>query len=241
MARRYGGLGRRPVARARPSNPNPIGTPIWQPTGFSQFSAPLGTPDNLSLFNQTVAAVLPNHAPIRVPHDGPYDQEITQGVANAGFVNKTVFDTSEFNAPSGIFFGFIIVPGAGAPVGSSFDFASGPIIPNSILPLRLTGDLFRNGEIFEANAITFTFNPSATRDGNSHNVLLTAENSSFAPPGLTDLTGAYEYRLTLRDTTGSGYDLSARFQVVPEPGTLVLLGAGALGLLACGRRRRSAA
>jgi hypothetical protein len=43
-------------------------------------------------------------------------------------------------------------------------------------------------------------------------------------------TGTYAIRLT-----------GAEFAVIPEPGTLTLLGAGALGLLACGRRRRKQA
>ena len=36
--------------------------------------------------------------------------------------------------------GFVLVPGPGAPIGSSPDFTSGPIIPRSVQPITAGGD-----------------------------------------------------------------------------------------------------
>jgi hypothetical protein len=51
--------------------------------------------------------------------------------------------------PSGVYLGFVLAPGPGAPNGSAFDFASGPIIPNSVFPVLVRGDVFLNGALFE--------------------------------------------------------------------------------------------
>lgn len=232
-----------PAAQAQVSV-TPVGSPIFGTLDVNLFSAPLGTSaSGFAEFFQTAAAVLPDHVPGRVPHAGPYDQEITQGLASAGLVSKFVFDVSELAAPQGIFFAFVIVPGAGAPLGSSLDFASGPIIPNANLPIRVAGDAFRNGALFEQDAFGATLGLVAGRDGSSHNFIIGALNSESAPPGLTDLTGDYEYRLTIRDAGQNGYNVSARFTVVnaiPELGTCALLAAGLLPLAGVVAHRRKA-
>lgn len=233
------------AARAQVSL-TPVGSPGFRTVDINLFSAPQGTPGSgFAEFAQTLSAVVPNHVPIsaRVPHAGPYDQEITQGLASAGLVSKSVFDVSEFTAPQGIFIGFVIVPGPDAPLGSSLDFANGPTIPNANLPIRVAGDVFRNGSLFEQDAFGVALDPVAGRDGSSHFVVFGAENSAFAPPGLTDLTGNYEYRLTVRDANQNGYNVSARFtvqNVIPEPGTCTLFAAGLLPLVGTVVRRRRA-
>jgi hypothetical protein len=167
-------------------------------------------------------------------------------VARLGFAEKTVFDVSEFSAPSGVFLIWMNIPGPNAPTGSSPDFASGPIIPNSIFPVRIAGDVYRNGAIFEQNAFGYNvpslnaLNPPLNVDGHSHFPFFGAEADVFGPAGLTDFTGAYEYRMTMRDVNGNGYNISARFQVtaIPEPGTMALLGTGGLTLLGFARHGR---
>jgi hypothetical protein len=225
---------------------------------FQLFSAPIGTPESgFAEFLQTALAILPEpnhrlHPQLGVgpgdPHAGPYTQELAQGLQAAGFVNKTVFEVSEFTAPNAIIVAWMNVPGPGAPTGSSPDYESGPIISNGVFPMRFTGDVYLNGALFEQDAFGLEqqaptgLTPPIDVQGYSHFPYFAAENSAFAPPGLTDLTGSYEYRWQVRDAGGNGWDISARFQVIPEPGTMTLLGTGTLVLLGCGwRRRRRAA
>jgi hypothetical protein len=217
----------------------PVGTPGYQVTDLHLFAAPTG-----AQAQQTFQALFPAHFP-RVPHQPPYNQELATGLALTGYREGDVFDVSEFTAPSGVYLGFVVVPGPGAPTGSSPDFLSGPIIPVGIQPIRIRGDVFLDGALFEQSPGAFSLNLTSVAgiDGGSHFVVALFEDSSFASPGLTDLTGAYEYRLTLRDANGNGYNALAQFQVaaVPEPSTLA--SAGIAGLIGCGvawRRRRRA-
>lgn len=231
----------------------PVGNPVYQIVDARLFAAPHGLAPTYSLFNQTTAQIFPGHFPARVPHAGPYERELSEGLARAGFADRTanpLFDVSEFSGPTGVFFGLIRVPGPNAPLGSSPDFASGPIVPNAAFPITVRGDVLRNGAIFEAGAFgPATSNPAAGFDGSSHNYNLFAENGSILPAG-ADLTGDYEYRITYRDAAGTtGYDVSARFRVaqgvqaVPEPGTCALIATGLLpfvGVIARRRRRAKA-
>jgi len=231
-----------------------IGTPTWQPVDTHVFSAPIGTPaTGFAEFSQTLDALLPppNHI-LRpgagvspgLPHPGPYDRELAEGIARLGFTDKSVFSVSEFSAPNGIYFATMFVPGANAPTGSSPDYASGPIIPNGLFPIRIEGDVFRNGGLFEQNAFGFSvpappaLNPPINVAGYSHFPFFAAEADVFGPPGLNDFTGAYEYRLTARDTSGNGYNISVRFSVVPEPNSLTLAGIGLFGIAGYAWRTR---
>ncbi len=170
-------------------------------------------------------ALFPNHFP-RVPHPGPYDQEFTEGLAATGYQEKQVFSVEDFTDPNAVHLGWILVPNANALTGSSFDFASGPIIPLATQPFRVRGDVFLNGAPFELGAFAFDAGTNDGFEGVSHFIIDVWENSAFAPPGLTDFVGDYEYRLTLRDTSNNGYDLLGRFSIaaVPEPGSLLTVG-----------------
>ncbi|MGC2578283.1 MAG: hypothetical protein WA376_11955, partial [Terrimicrobiaceae bacterium] len=141
----------------------------------------------------------------------PYVQELTEGLALTGFPEGEVFDVSQFTFPSGVYLGFVLVPRPAAPNGSTFDFASGPIIPSSVFPVLVRGDVLLNGAVFDGGAFNFNINPTVDV---SHIVAADSEDSSFAPPGLTDLIGAYEYRLTLRDSGNNGYDVVGQFSLV---------------------------
>jgi hypothetical protein len=66
-----------------------------------------------------------------------------------------------------------------------------------------------------------------------------ANNFDFASDPSAGIFGSYEYRITLTDASGSGWTISAPFQVVPEPATAVFLGFGLAGLVADGRMRRN--
>ena len=183
-------------------------------------------------------ALFPDHFPTRIPHGPPYDQEFADGLVITGFPEKDVFSVSDFTAPSAVHLGFVLVPTSNAATGSSVDFDSGPIIPNDILPIAVQGDVFLNGVLFEQNAFGFNLTSAADVDGRSHFLVETYENSAFAPPGLDSLVGDYEYRLTLRDVNGAGFNVVVQFAAVPEPGMLpqfALL--GAVLWASCVRRR----
>jgi hypothetical protein len=234
-----------------------VGTPTWQAVDSHLFSAPIGTSaTGFVEFSRTLDALLPPPNHIRrpgagispgAPHPGPYDRELAEGIARLGFTEKMVFNVSEFSAPNGVYFATMFVPAPGAPIGSSPDFSSGPIIPNGLFPIRIEGDVFRNGALFERNAFGFSvpaptaLNPPIDVAGYSHFPYFAAEADVFGPSGLSDFAGAYEYRLTARDVSGNGYNISVQFSVVPEPSGLTLLSLGSLGVVGYAWRLRRTA
>jgi hypothetical protein len=118
-----------------------VGAPVWKPTDFQLFSAPA---DTQAAFNHTIDLLLPLEGPgAALPysaHTGAYDQELSANVAAAGFVNQTVFPQSAITLdPNGVYFTYMMVPDPGV-VGSSRDFASGPVIPNSLFPFTTQAD-----------------------------------------------------------------------------------------------------
>jgi hypothetical protein len=236
-----------PVAAAEVTL-TPIGTPDWKPVDLHLFSAPIGSgASGYAEFYATLAAILPepNHVSDPVfgilpgtPHLGPYDQEIGSGVSGLGFAEKTIFSGREFSNGLGIHLAFMLVPTAGSPTGSSADFSSGPIIPNNLIPIHSIASTYRDGVLFSTPGEFDTKLPTGV-EGYSHIPNFYADNLDFA---LTTggVVGSYEYRLELTDAAGEGWNIVAPFQVVPEPGSLVLLGIGVIGLAAYGRigRRR---
>ena len=228
-----------------------VGTPTFVPTDFHVFAAPIGTAaTGYAEFTQTMQAILPppNHVlnPILgigpgAPHAGPYDQEMGEGVAANGFVESTTFPTADYSNGTGVFLVFMLVPGPGSPTGSSPDFASGPIIPNAIFPLTIDGSTFTNGTL---NDVLSQFQVPAIDqipgfeglEGHSHIPFFFADNFDFAA---RPVTGNYEYRISLLDTAGNGYQIVAPFEVVSEPSSWVIIVSGclALGGLAVHRQR----
>lgn len=233
----------------------PVGTPGFVPVDFHQFSAPIGTATSGYFeFLETITSLLPppNHefnpqlgVGPGAPHEGPYDQELGEGVASNGYVEKSVFAASEYSAGAGVYLVFMLVPGPGSPFGSSPDFISGPILPNSSFPLDVYGETFTNG-VFN-DIVAFGSVPAISEvtgfealDGYSHIPYFVADNFDFAS---RRETGEFEYRLTLRDANGNGYDVTASFRVVPEPASIVLVSIAAVPFLwsVWRRNRRSRA
>lgn len=217
-----------------------VGNPTFQPVDLHLFSAPIGTADDgYAEFFQTGQKVLPEPyykldpnigiTPDQ-PHPGDdFTTDILRGVQANGFVDKTTFSPSEFSAGRGVFLFYMVVPGAGAPVGSSPDFASGPIIPNGAFPISQSFDTFYGNGTLADSSGTFTLDVlHPDLDGESHIPFFVADNFSFMDPS-KGIVHDYEYRISLRDASGNGYDVKAAFSVVPEPTSLSLLLLG-LGL-----------
>ncbi len=227
-----------------------VGAPTFVPTDFHMFAAPIGTEaTDYAEFGQTMQAILPppNHVsnPILgigpgAPHAGPYDQEIGQGVAANGFVEATTFPTTDYSNGAGVFLAFMLVPGPGSSTGSSPDFASGPIIPNALFPLTIDGETFTNGTLndslgqFQVPAIDQVPGFSDL-EGHSHIPFFFADNFELA---MQPVTGDYEYRISLLDAAGNGYQIVAPFQVVPEPSSLAMMVGAYLVLGGLALRRR---
>jgi hypothetical protein len=193
-----------------------VGNPIWRPTDFHLFTAPCEpTP-------QAFEAVADLIVPIPAPRtDPPYDNLLSVRLAAAGFQDASIFIPSDIDGhPSGIYFAHMIIPDPGV-TGSSFDFASGPIIPNSLFPITDDTDILRNGVIMDGQ-LDGQFPPSVGFAGKSHDAALFCDDAVFFPPG-TPLPGSYAWRSVLRDAGGNGWNIVAPFQVVPEPGTATLI------------------
>jgi hypothetical protein len=244
-----------PVTTEAFGSPSFLVAPAWQPVDFNFFSAGISSFDE---FNANARAVFPppNHLPDAAvglrpgaAHAPPYDTEVSQGVAAAGFVKKNVFNVNEFTGGQGVYLLWNVVATAGAPVGSSPDFAQGRIIPNSLFPITFEGDTLRNGSLFDPNWFATApklseYAPPIAGDGYSHYPIPTAEAFEFQdtnpdpninPQPGTDPTGSYIHMFTLTDTQGNDWRINAPFAVVPEPAAIALVVPAAAGLM---RRRR---
>jgi hypothetical protein len=205
-----------------------IGSPLWQVAGVIAVAGDVGTtsPDPLIAFLKDMVG--PNHAwddndfivGPKLPHAGPYDDEIFSLAVAAGHTPKQAFTKAEFTGPKGVIITFNIIPSAGAATGSSFDFASGPILANALFPLKVDGDMYRNGELYDPffdgdfggyPALT----PPIDKDGASHLFWFFAEDDAFAPPN-TPTSGNYEFRLKITDSGGLGWNLTVPFTVAND-------------------------
>src|SRR5215467_1202691 len=132
-----------------------IGQPIWKPVDFHVFSAAVGTSDDgYAEFGQNQTNLL---YPLRHkscaelgigpgdPHQPPYLREMEAGLDVMNFKDAIVFSVSDFTTPKGVWAVWMTVPNPGT-TGSSPDFKSGPIIPNTLFPIHVEGQTFRNNQ-----------------------------------------------------------------------------------------------
>jgi hypothetical protein len=206
----------------------PIGSPTWRPVDFHLFSAPVGTAESGYVeFGETMLALLPspNHEPHPalgigpgIPHTPPYASELGESVAALGFREGVRFDRTEFSNGAGIWLVWMNVPAPGA-VGSSPDFVSGPIIPNSLFPISVFAENVHNGRLFsvvaafDVPAMDAIVPPFAV-DGHSHFPIFIADNADFGPAG-ANLRGSYHFRISMVDQFGNGWRIVAHFAVAP--------------------------
>jgi hypothetical protein len=209
-----------------------IGHPKWKPVDFNEFAAPIGTADEgYDRFFTLMGRILPppNHLPNEAlgyggigpgaPHPPPYTHEISDGLAPMGFHHGIRFSQSEFSNGMGVYIAWMTVPYHGS-TGSSPDYDSGPIIPNSLFPIHITGVTYHNGELFNQWLVDVTVPPTTEMtpvfntnvDGHSHFPMWVADNADFGPSG-TDLRGTYHYSIDMVDSSGNGWHMNVFFTV----------------------------
>jgi hypothetical protein len=226
-----------------------IGNPLWEPTDVHLFAGKVGMNPTFNDYFPTMNSVLKTTHP-NAPHAGPYNHEIADGMALAGYHDADTYTLSQFQLPNAVYMAYGIVPSSGAPTGRTRDFLSGPILPNASFPMSV--------KVFRAHQGTDYTDLDQWYDIPPWNVLPRADGYSHLVPGFYSGTrwlfvppapnpfghfGWWEWRLQLREPNGAGWNVNARFTAVPEgnaipePGTLVLLLAGSLPALRLLRRR----
>ena len=224
------------AAHATPLVVAKTGNPAWNVVDAHTVTAPLGTADDgYAEFGATLASILPppHHLPHPqlgigpgAAHPGPYDTEMGAGVAANGYAEKAAFTASDFSNGQAVYLAFTLTPD-GSALGSSPDFASGPIISNTLCPIHSVFETWKNGALFDQ---TGSFDvpalndpqltPSFNVDGHSHIPMFYADNFDFAFDPAAGIAGEYQFRITLTDALGNGYSLVDSFTVTPEPVTL---------------------
>lgn len=207
-----------------------IGHPIWKPVDFHVFTASIGAPPDLLDFGKNQTGLL---YPLRHqdcgglgrgpgdPHQPPYIHEMEAGLDIMNFADADVFREADFATTNGVWAVWMTVPNPGM-TGSSPDFQSGPIIPNTLFPIHIAGETFRNNQLWDPYLGTFDVPPLDSNlpppicitgpvDGHSHFPVFYAENANFGPGG--PVTGHYEFRITMMDTTGNGWSITVAFTV----------------------------
>ncbi len=219
-----------------------VGSPIWRPTDFQLFTAPAAPfPD---AFFGVLDQLLPLEGPGAeeyTPHDGPYATELSTNAAAAGFVNQSVFPQSAITLdPNGVYFAFMMLPDPGV-TGSSRDFESGPVIPNSVFPLTTHAEMWLDGVLVETlqDGIVNPRLGDLPFDGASHRAPGQVVWYPWADDPDAGPLGSHEIRWSLLDEQGNGWKMVAPFTVVPEPSALLLGSFGALGLIIARRFRRT--
>ncbi len=144
------------------------------------------------------------------PLSPPYTNIIATGLANTGFRESSQFSAAEFSAGNSVWFGWMIVPSTNAPSGSSADFNSGPIIPNSALPIVLSGFTTRNGVLFDPNWYDVAPVQNGV-DGVSHFAEMSAEAKEFGSGA--SAPGFYHEELTELDASSNGWVIATDYQV----------------------------
>ncbi len=206
-----------------------IGKPSWKPVDFNVFSAPIGTAETgYAEFGDTNLSLLPppNHVPHPqlgvgpgAPHEPPYRHELSDGVDAGGYLGGRCFTPEQFSNGEGVFAAWMVIPLGRHEVGSSPDFARGPIIPNSLFPIHVEGITYRDGEVFnpflfngDVPALDDQLSPPFDVEGHSHFPLFIADNADFGPSGVS-LAGDYTYEITMLDSAGEGWSIEVSFVV----------------------------
>jgi hypothetical protein len=195
-----------------------IGKPKWKPVDFHQFTS------KWFKYEQIMTAILPppDHAwsptlgvAPGAPHDLPYDREIAEGMAPAGFVDQSSFTPAEFR--QGVYLAWMNVPRKDmTPAGSSPDFNHGPIIPNELFPIHVQIQYSRDGVLDDATSAfdvpALDSSPNAAPvDGYSHFPMWT--NDSAGSYDEKNAAASYAWAITMVDAGGHGWHIAVPFEV----------------------------
>lgn len=207
-----------------------IGHPIWKPVDCHLFSATIGTEaTDYTEYLETLGSVLPppRHVPIAAlgigpgsPHHPPYSHELDKGIGSQNLHEGTRFSSGEFSTGQGVFLVCMVVPRPGTR-GSSPDSPAGRIVPNRLFPIDVEGTAYRNLRVFDENfdfqipPLTPDIEPRFDVDGHSHFPVSFVTNFDFRPEDGPPISvrGWYRYDITLTDTAGNGWRLTADFVV----------------------------
>ena len=221
-----------------------VGNPLFDVTG-GQAVIPAANPGTLSTWLRNVDRVLEDvhggthitlnnacrYCPLE-PHDGPYDQEMRQGLVSAGYLLTDAFIQDDLASPATLFVPTVVTPSANAPRGPSFDNPDGPVIPNDIFPLTALAKLFNSGRevwstLHTAHALD-TFVGSFTDSfGETHDLDFTGLNYSHltfhminsrhpgqTPDGAEQAIGLNQVTKEIRDVNGNGWDVIEEYTIV---------------------------
>ena len=175
------------------------------------------------------------------PHDGPYEQEIRQGMVDAGHLITDAFTQGDdLASPGTLLMSPVLTPNADAPIGPSLENPSGPIIPNSIFPLTFRSEIFNSGSSVSSGsprtvrALDRNVGPFRDRYGETHDLDFTGLNYSHLglfsanarhpggnPNNSQQRIGENRFVITVRDANGNGWDVIEEYTIVAEATDIV--------------------
>lgn len=202
-----------------------IGSPTWRITTPVVFSAPYAEGDDII---ETATSLFP--APLWGLEEGAgvvagdpstqdFEHYVEERVAASSYAAGDVFTTSQFSGGPAVYIVFLIIPGPGAPRGSSPDAPSGTaaMIPHDFYPFRFSGDVLRDCEIFDPNLEFEWDNPPASveaYDGQTRIPAFVIDSYEFrSPESSARAPGTYLHDQTVVDSSNRGYHFTVQFVV----------------------------
>jgi hypothetical protein len=191
------------------------GDPKWETIGWQTFSAPqnLATAE-LVWTHHTWIDALGSFAP-GAAHPPPYNSEIDDAIARNGWDPGDVFFVSSWTAPTGLMFAGALVPSPDAPSGKTADYASGPMIPDTV-QIGFDADLLQGTTVvdpaFDGTYPTLAeLAPAGGFDGWSHMPFTFGEDTRF----IAGTPGDYALRIHIFEvaTPANGWLIEIPFQI----------------------------
>ena len=148
-----------------------------------------------------------------------FEDYLHDQVNGSSFITGDTFGREHFSGGSAIFIVFLLVPGTGAPGGTSSDSPTvdAPMIPHSTYPIGSTGDVFRNCEVFNPNLEFVLVRPPETAeafDGQSRVPVVMIDAYELRSPEVTaTATGTYLHDQTLLDSLNRGYRFTVQYEI----------------------------